>query len=335
VQPTGLTFEGTDDSMNHSDAISATTVSNKSKRVWITGANGMVGRNLREHARAADWDIVAPSRRELDLADLCAVTQFARSQRIDLVIHAAGQVGGIQANMADPVGFLVNNLDMGRNVIMAAFEAEVPALINLSSSCMYPRGRDHALRESDMMTGELEPTNEGYALAKIVSTRLCDYIARTRPDLAYRTIVPCNLYGRHDKFDPAASHLVPAIIAKVSHATRTGDGEVEIWGDGSARREFMYAADLADAVWRAAANPSTMPQVMNIGIGKDHSILEYYEAVAEVLGWQGRFRFDLSRPVGMQRKLSDVSLQREWGWVPPTALRDGIAATVKFYQQQA
>ncbi|OJV27711.1 MAG: GDP-fucose synthetase [Sphingomonas sp. 67-36] len=295
----------------------------------------MVGRNLREHPKAAGWEILAPSRRNLDLGDRRATADFARTMRPDLVIHAAGQVGGIQANMADPVGFLVNNLDMGRNVIMGAFEAGVPSLINLSSSCMYPRGRDHALRESDMMTGELEPTNEGYALAKIVSARLCDYIARTRPDLAYRTLIPCNLYGRHDKFDPAASHLVPAIVAKISQAVENGKDNVEIWGDGTARREFMYAADLADAVWRAADNTIAMPQLMNIGIGKDYTILEYYEAVAAALGWKGHFRFDLSRPVGMQRKLSDVSRQREWGWNPPTSLLDGIAATIQFYHQQA
>lgn len=303
------------------------------RRVWITGANGMVGRNLREHARAEDWDILAPSRAELNLSDQQAVRAFVQVERPDLVIHAAGQVGGIQANIADPVGFLVNNLDMGRNVIMAAFEGGVPALINLASSCMYPRGRDHALRESDMMTGELEPTNEGYALAKIVSTRLCDYIARTNADRAYRTVIPCNLYGRHDKFDPKASHLVPAIIAKVSKAVAEGEDEVEIWGDGTARREFMYAADLADAVWRAAEDTATLPQLMNIGLGHDHSILDYYEAVAQALGWTGRFRFDLTRPVGMRRKLSDVSLQREWGWTAPTSLQAGIAATIQFYQQ--
>lgn len=305
------------------------------RRVWITGGNGMVGRNLREHPRAADWEILVPGRSELDLSDQRAVKDFVQTQRPDLVIHAAGQVGGIQANMADPVGFLVNNLDMGRNVIMAAFEAGVPAFINLASSCMYPRGRNHALRESDMMTGELEPTNEGYALAKIVSTRLCDYIARTHPDMMYRTVIPCNLYGRHDKFDPKASHLVPAIIAKVSKAVAEGEDEVEIWGDGSARREFMYAADLADAIWRAAEAPVSLPQLMNIGLGDDHTILEYYQAVAKALGWTGQFRFDLDRPVGMQRKLSDVSLQREWGWNAPTSLQQGIAATIHFYQQQA
>lgn len=295
----------------------------------------MVGRNLREHPSAAGWQLLVPERSELDLGDRSAVADFARSTRPDLVIHAAGQVGGIQANIADPVGFLINNLDIGRNVIMAAFEAEVPAFINLASSCMYPRGRNHPLRESDIMTGELEPTNEGYALAKIVSTRLCEYVSRMRPEYSYRTFIPCNLYGRYDKFSPSSSHLVPAIISKISSAVREGTDEVEIWGDGSARREFMYAADLADAIWRAAEQPAALPPLMNIGVGSDYSILEYYQAVARALGWGGRFRFDISRPVGMQRKLSDVTVQREWGWAPPTGLREGIAATIDFYQQQA
>lgn len=306
-----------------------------SKRVWITGGNGMVGRNLLEHPSAADWHIVAPSRAELDLTDRQAVKAFAKASQPDLVIHAAGQVGGIQANINDPVGFLVNNLDIGRNVIMGAFEAGVPALINLSSSCMYPRDRDHPLRESDIMTGELEPTNEGYALAKITSTKLCDYIARTSAGLAYRTVIPCNLYGRHDNFDPMASHLVPAIIAKITKALANGVNEVEIWGDGTARREFLYAADLADALWLAAEQPAALPQLMNIGLGHDHTILDYYEVVAQVLGWSGTFCFDLTRPVGMRRKLSDISLQREWGWVAPTSLPAGIFATIQFHQQQA
>lgn len=304
----------------------------KTRRVLITGGTGMVGRNLREHPLALTWDVVAPDRAALDLSDYQAVRIFIETCQPDLVIHAAGQVGGIQANMNDPVGFLINNLDIGRNVIMSAFEVGVPTLINLSSSCMYPRDRTHPLRESDIMTGQLEPTNEGYALAKIVSTKLCDYIGRTRPDLSYHTVIPCNLYGRHDKFDPETSHLVPAIIAKVSAAKASGEDEVEIWGDGTARREFMYAADLADAVWRAAEQPETLPQIMNLGLGKDYTILEYYETVARELGWTGSFRFNLDRPVGMQRKLTDISLQRKWGWTATTSLQDGIRNTIRFYQ---
>lgn len=305
-----------------------------SRRVWITGGKGMVGRNLLEHPLSAGWDIVAPSKNELDLTDRNSVNAFVKACQPDLVIHAAGQVGGIQANINDPVGFLVNNLDMGRNVILGAYEAGVPALINLSSSCMYPRGRDIPLRESDIMTGELEPTNEGYALAKIACTKLCDYIARTSTEFAYRTFVPCNLYGRHDKFDPMASHLVPAIITKISNALVKGIDHVEIWGDGSARREFMYAADLAEALWLGAEQPTILPNIMNLGLGHDHTILEYYEAVAQALGWSGTFRFNLTRPVGMKRKLSDISLQRKWGWTAPTSLQDGILATIQFYQQQ-
>jgi len=200
---------------------------------------------------------------------------------------------------------------------------------------MYPRDRENPLKESEILTGELEPTNEGYALAKITTTKLCEYIARTSPELAFRTLIPCNLYGRYDKFDPAASHLVPAIIAKVSNALANGQDKVEIWGDGAARREFMYAADLAEAVWLAAEQPEELPRLMNLGLGYDHTILEYYETVARALGWSGSFYFNLSRPVGMMRKLSDISLQRKWGWTAPTSLYDGIIATIQFYQQQA
>lgn len=304
------------------------------KRACITGGSGMVGRNLLEHPRASDWDVIAPDRATLDLTDREAVKQFLSECRPDIVIHAAGQVGGIQANMKDPVGFLINNLDIGRNVIMSAFEVGVPSLINLSSSCMYPRGRECPLRESDILTGELEPTNEGYALSKIISTKLCEYISRSCPTLAYRTIVPCNLYGRYDTFDPQTSHLVPAIIAKISSALADGNTRVDIWGDGTARREFMYAGDAADAIWLAACMPESLPPIVNIGVGQDHSILDYYQIVADVIGWSGQFQFDLSRPVGMHRKLSDISLQKHWGWTASTPLREGIFKTIQFYQRQ-
>ena len=300
-------------------------------RLLLTGGTGMVGRNIRAHPAARDWTVLAPGSAELDLTDAAAVADFFDQNRPDMVIHAAGRVGGIQANMAHPVAFLDQNLAMGRNVVMAAQRAGVRRLLNLASTCMYPRAAPNPLREEMVLTGELEPTNEGYALAKIVTMRLCDYIRREDEGAQYKTLIPCNLYGLHDKFDPRHSHLVPAIIHKVHEAKVQGLETVEIWGDGTARREFMFAGDLADAVWKATAGIDALPGAMNIGLGHDHTINEYYATVAEVVGWTGRFTHDLSKPVGMKRKLCATDRQAAWGWSAPTALRDGIAQTYRHY----
>lgn len=301
------------------------------RRLFLTGGSGMVGRNLQDHAAAAQWDILAPSSRDLDLMDAAAVADYLAAQKPDIVVHAAGKVGGISANMADPVAFLDRNVMIGRNVIMGARQAGVTRLINLASTCIYPRAAPNPLSEDLILKGELEPTNEGYALAKILALRLCQYIRRETPALQYKTLIPCNLYGPHDKFDPKNSHLVPAIIHKVHQAKQSGATEVDIWGDGTARREFMYAPDLADAVFRAAEGIEALPELMNIGLGHDHSINDYYRAVAEVIGWKGSFTHDLTKPVGMAQKLSDTTRQTDWGWQSATPLQEGIAQTYHFY----
>jgi GDP-L-fucose synthase len=233
--------------------------------------------------------------------------------------------------MAHPVAFLEENIAIGRNVIMGARAAGVTQLINLASTCMYPAQAENPLREESILTGPLEPTNEGYAIAKIMAMKLCDYIRAEDADAQYKTLIPCNLYGPYDKFDPKHSHLLPAIIHKIHEAQKSGAETVEIWGDGTARREFMYAGDLADAVWKAVADPATLPGAMNVGLGHDHSINDYYATVADVIGWQGEFTHDLSRPVGMKQKLCSTERQTAWGWHAPTSLRDGIAKTYRHY----
>ncbi|RQP07349.1 MAG: GDP-L-fucose synthase [Paracoccus sp. BP8] len=303
-------------------------------RLFVTGGNGMVGRNLRAHPGIAAWELLAPSRAELDLCDDRALRDWLARHRPDAVVHAAGVVGGIQANMAEPVRFLAENARIGLNLVTACREAGVPVLINLSSSCVYPRELGRDLSEEQILTGALEPTNEGYALAKILAMRLVDYACREDRGLQWRTLIPCNLYGPHDKFDPRQSHLLPAIIHKIHRARVEGHETVEIWGDGTARREFMYAGDLAEAILRALADPSVLPPVMNVGAGDDHAIADYYRIVAEVIGWQGRFTHDLGKPVGMRRKLLSVARQAEWGWAPRTGLREGIAATYAWYLEQ-
>lgn len=303
-------------------------------RILLTGGGGMVGRNVLEHPGIDEFEVIAPRSSELDLRDFNAVQTYLEIHKPDMVIHAAGKVGGIQANTREPVGFLLDNLDMGRNIVWAAHQTNVKRLINLGSSCMYPRNHSEPLSEEMVLKGELEPTNEGYALAKVVTARLCDYIMREDDRYQYKTLIPCNIYGRYDKFDPAHSHLVPAIIHKVHQAKQSGQESVEIWGDGTARREFMYAGDLADAVLRAITNFDTLPAYMNVGLGHDHTINDYYQAAAEVMGYTGGFVHDLTKPVGMARKLVSVERQQAWGWSARHALRDGIEKTYSHYLKE-
>ncbi|MDO9106959.1 MAG: GDP-L-fucose synthase [Methylovulum sp.] len=303
-------------------------------RVLLTGGGGMVGRNVLEHPAIGEFEVLAPRSGELDLRDFSVVQAYLRKHQPDMVIHAAGKVGGIQANMREPVSFLMDNLDMGRNIVWAAHQAGIKRLINLGSSCMYPRNHSEPLREEMVLKGELEPTNEGYALAKVVTARLCEYLMREDSSYQYKTLIPCNIYGRHDKFDPAHSHLVPAIIHKIHQAKQSGQQAVEIWGDGTARREFMYAGDLADAVLCAIKNFVTLPIYLNIGLGHDYTINEYYQAAAEVMGYTGEFVYDLSKPVGMARKLVSVERQQAWGWTARHDLHEGVKKTYSYYLKE-
>lgn len=306
----------------------------KKLSILLTGASGMVGRNVLEHPSITDFEVLAPRSDQLDLRDFNAVLAYLSKHRPEMVIHVAGKVGGIQANIREPVNYLVDNLDMGRNVVCAAHQVGVKRLINLGSSCMYPRNNTEPLREEMLLTGELEPTNEGYALAKVVTSRLCEYITRQDKSYQYKTLIPCNLYGRHDKFDPVHSHLVPAIIHKIHQAKEAGHSAVEIWGNGTARREFMYSGDLADAILRAVNNFEKLPACMNVGMGRDYTINEFYKVAADVMGYEGSFVHDFSKPAGMARKLVSVEKQKAWGWEAKMDLRMGIELSYKFYMNE-
>jgi nucleoside-diphosphate-sugar epimerase len=222
-------------------------------------------------------------------------------------------------------------MQMGLNILTASNDAGITKFLNLSSSCMYPRDAVNPLSEDLILKGELEPTNEGYALAKVTSTRLCEYICQENPERLYKTIIPCNLYGRFDKFDPNQSHMIPAVIRKINEAKKNQLPEIDIWGDGEARREFMYAEDLAEFIFYALDNFTEMPQNLNVGLGKDYTINEYYQAVADVVGYKGEFKHDLTKPVGMRQKLIDVSKLKMFGWDYKTSLETGIQKTYNFY----
>jgi len=300
-------------------------------KILLTGATGMVGRNILENHKFKNFEIFSPGRNELDLFKYDEVYSLILKMQPDFVIHCAGRVGGIQANTMNPVDFLIENLDINRNVILASYRAQVKKLINFGSSCMYPRNASNPLREEQILTGELESTNEGYALAKITAQRLCTYIRKENPDFQYKTLIPCNLYGRHDKFDPKFSHLVPAVIRKLHEAKINKFDEVEIWGDGTARREFMYAGDVVDCVYKAISDFDSMPDLMNIGNGVDNSVNAYYKAAAEVIGYSGKFKHDLTKPVGMKQKLTAVEKAHKWGWSSETTLQEGLAKTYHYF----
>lgn len=301
-------------------------------KVLLTGGTGMLGRNVRDVAREAGIQLVAPPRADMQLLSRSAVTEALRHHMPDVVLHCAGHVGGIQANIADPVSFLVDNTLMGLNVVLGARDVGIPSLLNVGSSCMYPRDRDEPLVEDDLLTGPLEPTNEGYALGKITTAKLCEYISRTDSRYCYRTAIPCNLYGLYDHFDPLRSHLVPAVIRKVHEARATDAPSISIWGDGTARREFMFARDAASILLAMAQRTDELPPYVNVGLGRDFQVLEYYRCAAEVIGWAGTWSFDLGKPTGMKRKLVDIRRQQALGLGPVTSLRDGIAQTYEYFK---
>lgn len=300
-------------------------------KILLMGATGMVGRNILENRNFQKFEIFAPSRNELNLFKYDDVFLYISKIKPDFVIHCAGHVGGIQANMKHPVAFLVENLDINRNVIMAARAAGVKNLINMGSSCMYPRNAENPLREDMILQGELEPTNEGYAIAKIMAQRLCSYIRKEDASFLYKTLVPCNLYGRHDKFESEHSHLVPAVIRKLHEAKVQNILEVDIWGDGNARREFMYSDDLVECICKSLHEFETLPDIMNVGLGIDYSVNDYYQAAAEVVGYTGKFKHDLTKPVGMKQKLTSVDRAHQWGWRSTTSLTDGLRQTYEFF----
>lgn len=303
-------------------------------KILLTGGSGMVGSNLLNNVGIKNFQIYAPTSKDLNLTDYESVCNYIEKINPNIIIHAAGKVGGIQANIKEPVAYFIDNLDMGRNIVLAARKFKIKKIINIGSCCLYPRNQIHPISESLILKGELEPTNEGFALAKIATARLCDYIRREDPSCQYKTIIPCGLYGDFDKFDPSDSHLIPAIIHKVHQAKVKKISRVEIWGDGQARRELMYAADLAEALLKAIHDFDILPDYMNIGLGFDHTINEYYEAVAKVVGFDGEFIHDTSKPVGVGRKLLNIDRQLNWGWSAMHTLSSGIEKTYKYYLQK-
>lgn len=301
------------------------------KIILLTGGSGMVGSNIINHNFSQNYKILSPTSSDLNLLNYKDLEDYIKFNKPELVIHAAGIVGGIKANINYPVKFLVDNMQMGLNILMASKTQKVKKFINFSSSCMYPKNARNPLLEDSILKGELEPTNEGYALSKITSTRLCEYISREDSSFLYKTVIPCNLYGKYDDFSYENSHMIPGVIKKIHDAKNKNLEFVNIWGDGLARREFMYAADIADFIYYAVENFNKMPQNINVGLGLDYSIIEYYKIIADVIGYKGKFNHDMTKPTGMNRKLIDDKRLNEFGWSHQTSLETGIKETYKYF----
>jgi GDP-L-fucose synthase len=309
------------------------------KKVWVAGHRGMVGSALVRRLGREDCAIVTVARRECDLRQQAAVERWLENVRPDVAVVAAARVGGILANTSKPVDFLYDNLMIAANVIHAAHRVGVAKLLFLGSSCIYPKFAPQPMKEEYLLEGQLEPTNQWYAVAKIAGIKLCQAYRR-QYGCDFISALPTNLYGPGDNFDLLSSHVMPALIAKMHAAKATRAADVEIWGTGRPRREFLHVDDLADASVHLlkvyggeAVDPST-PWV-NVGCGADLTIAELAEQVRAAVGFEGRLRYDTERPDGTPQKLLDVSRLTALGWQPRIPLDQGLAATYRWYLGQA
>lgn len=306
---------------------------NKDSKIYVAGHRGLVGsaivRNLEERGYT---NIICRTHKELDLTRQVEVEKFFEEEKPEYVFLAAAKVGGIHANNTRPAEFIYDNLMIESNIIHSAYKYGVKKLLFLGSSCIYPKFATQPIKEEYLLTGELEPTNEAYAIAKITGIELCKFYRR-QYGCDFISAMPTNLYGINDNFDLETSHVLPALIRKFHEAKIKNQEEVVMWGTGKPLREFMYVDDLADALVHLMLNYSDEIHV-NMGTGKDLSIGELAQIVKEVVGYEGKIVNDLSKPDGTPRKLLDVSRLETTGWKYRTELREGIEKVYKWYLER-
>jgi len=299
------------------------------KRVFVAGHRGLAGSAIVRRLNHENCEILTADRNVLDLTDQHATENWLNRARPDAIFLAAGHVGGIHANNAYPAEFLLENLNIQNNLIEAAYDFGAEKLLFLGSSCIYPKFAPQPIPESALLTGELEPTNEPYALAKIAGIKLCQSYAREY-GRNFINAMPTNLYGPGDNFDLNTSHVLPALLRKVHEARERGDSTVSVWGTGTPRREFLHVEDLAGAC-RFLLENYNAPDIVNVGFGSDVTIRELVELICEVVGFKGALSFDSTKPDGTPRKLLDTTKLTGLGWRPRISLREGIQQTYDWY----
>lgn len=305
----------------------------KNDVIYVAGHRGLVGSAVvRALKRQGYNNILVRTHAELDLLNQMAVHEFFSSQRIDHVVLAAAKVGGILFNNQYQADFLYENLMLSANVIHAAANAKVQKLLYLGSSCIYPKEAKQPISESALLTGPLEPTNEGYALAKIAGLKLCEKY-QLQYQKRFISAMPTNLYGEGDNFHPNHSHVIPGMMRRFHEAKVQGKPSVVVWGSGKPRREFLYVDDLAEAVV-VLLERYEEPQTINVGTGEDIPIRELAELMKEVVEYPGTIELDSSKPDGMMRKVLDVSRIQSLGWKAKTGLRDGLSRTYRWALEQ-
>lgn len=315
-----------------------------STKIYLAGHRGLVGSAVMRRLEAGGYTtVITRTHAELDLTRQTEVEAFFQAEKPEVVILAAARVGGILANDTYKAEFIHQNLQIASNVIHAAWKAGIEKLLNLGSSCIYPKHANQPMNEDALLTGPLESTNEPYAIAKITAIKLCRYY-NEQYGTNFISAMPTNLYGPGDNFDLETSHVLPALLRKFAEARMTGpaggDAPVTVWGDGSPMREFLYVDDLADALVYLLehVDADRMREVspdyfVNVGTGSDVTIRELAGTIAEVVGWQGEIHWDNSKPNGTPRKLMDVRKMSELGWRAPTSLRQGIEKTWTWYKE--
>ena len=303
------------------------------KIVWVAGETGMVGRSITRALTDRGVRLLSAPHKVLDLTDQRATFDWIARYKPDAIFMAAAKVGGIGANAGFPADFIRDNLAIAQNVIEGAHRADIPKLLFLGSSCIYPKMASQPIAEDALMTGPLEPTNEAYAIAKIAGLKMCGFYAR-QYGRSYVSAMPTNLYGPYDRFDENAGHVIPAMMMKFHDAVSSHASSVTLWGTGTPLREFLHVDDLATALIAMMERYDGQGHV-NIGGGEEVSIMELAHHMAAVTGFRGAIKFDASKPDGTPRKLLDSSRMRDLGWAPSVTLKDGLQSTYEWYCGQA